>query len=307
MDTSLLIPVVAGVLGLLCLGMLIYALTAGPKGDYRNLMSSTFDPADREDIRERLQTDESGEEFERISQEVRKRKFGKKKQETLQEQMFRAGIFSEQQRRDFRRLQVACPAVCSVVFAFAGLLLADVWMMMMGLLLGGILGAYVPFKVIEKRTKERDEAILYYLPLVIEQVSIGVSSSLDVGPCLQRIIQMANERDTHNPVTELLRYAQYHVKSGVGLEEALGDIGKLSGHNELKHAFMALAQVAKFGGEVTRQLQELADAVSSQRETKVEAKIKKLELEATAPVALVFFGYLVILLIGFGLQIITAM
>jgi pilus assembly protein TadC len=70
---------------------------------------------------------------------------------------------------------------------------------------------------------------------------------------------------------------------------------------------MALAQVAKFGGEVSKQLQELADAVSAQRETKVEAKIKKLELEATAPVALVFFGYLVILLIGFLLQILTAL
>ena len=71
----------------------------------------------------------------------------------------------------------------------------------------------------------------------------------------------------------------------------------------VKHAFMALSQVAKHGGEITRQLQELADAVGNQRETKIEAKIKKLELEATAPVALVFLGFLVILLIGFGVQI----
>jgi pilus assembly protein TadC len=118
---------------------------------------------------------------------------------------------------------------------------------------------------------------------------------------------MADERDSHNPVTELLRYAQFHIKSGVGMEEALDEIGKLSGNVDVKHTFMALAQVSKFGGEVSRQLQELADAVSAQREVKIEEKIKKLELEATAPVALVFFGYIVILLIGFGLQIITAL
>ena len=79
----------------------------------------------------------------------------------------------------------------------------------------------------------------------------------------------------------------------------------MAGHNDLKHAFMALCQVAKFGGEISRQLQELADSVGALREAKVEEKIKKLELSATVPVALVFFGYLVILLIGFGLQIIT--
>jgi hypothetical protein len=49
----------------------------------------------------------------------------------------------------------------------------------------------------------------------------------------------------------------------------------------------------------------LADSVGALREAKVEEKIKKLELSATVPVALVFFGYLVILLIGFGLQVIT--
>jgi pilus assembly protein TadC len=108
-------------------------------------------------------------------------------------------------------------------------------------------------------------------------------------------------------VTELIRHAQFHVKSGVSLEDAMTEVGRLSGHTELKHAFMSLAQVAKHGGEITRQLQELADAVAMQRETKIEAKIKKLELEATGPVALVFCGFLIILLIGFGVQIQNAL
>ena len=64
---------------------------------------------------------------------------------------------------------------------------------------------------------------------------------------------------------------------------------------------MSLAQVARHGGEISRQLNDLADAVGNQRNTKVEEKIKKLELEATGPVALVFVGFMIILLIGFGL------
>ena len=114
---------------------------------------------------------------------------------------------------------------------------------------------------------------------------------------------MADERDSHNCVTELLRHVHFYVKSGASLEDALTEVGKLSGHTELKHAFMSLSQVAKHGGEITRQLQELADAVAGQRETRIEAKIKKLELAATGPVALVFVGFLIILVIGFGIQI----
>ncbi|RIL10099.1 MAG: hypothetical protein DCC75_05065, partial [Proteobacteria bacterium] len=139
-----------------------------------------------------------------------------------------------------------------------------------------------------------------------EQIVLGVSSSLDVGPCVQRVVAMADERDSHNPVTELLSHVQQLVRSGLSFEEALKEIGRLAGHTELRHSFIALAQVAKHGGEISRQLQELADAVSSQRETKIEGRIKRLELEATGPVGLVFLGFMCILLIGLGLQVMKA-
>jgi hypothetical protein len=66
---------------------------------------------------------------------------------------------------------------------------------------------------------------------------------------------------------------------------------------------VALAQVARHGGEITKQLHELAEAVGSQREAQIEGKIKKLELAATGPVALVFMGFMIIILIGFGIQL----
>lgn len=304
-DYTTLIPIAAGLGGLLSLGLLIWVLFATPKGDYRSLMGSRIAVSPNAEIRDRIENDQTGEELEKIKNATRK-SAKKRAEPTLQEKMFRAGLFTERQRRDFNRLRVLLPSVGSFVLSLCGLYVGG-WQAAMLLGLCGLLaGVYLPFRIIERRMKQRDEDILFYLPLVIEQISIGVSSSLDIGPCLSRVVQMADERDSHNAVTELVRYAQYHIKSGVGLEEALIEIGKLSGHVELKHAFMALAQVAKFGGEVSKQLQELADAVSSQRETKIEAKIKKLELEATLPVALVFFGFLVILLVGFMLQIITS-
>lgn len=306
MDSSLLVPVIAAVIAIVTGGYLLYQRYSATQRSYRGLMAAEQYSQSMAELRQRIQKDESGEELDRLRKSVVKEK-KKGGEPSLEEKLFRAGIFSSKQKADFKRLQVMVPIISVVALALLGRALGGMQQVLLFAVIGLILGLYIPFKVLERRINRRQDEILFYLPLVIEQVSIGVSSSLDIGPCLMRIVQMADERDTHNPVSELLRYAQFHIKAGASLEEALTEVGHLQGHNDLKHAFLALSQVAKHGGEISKQLQDLADSVSSQREARIEEKIKKLELAATAPVALVFFGYLAILLIGFGLQIVTSM
>lgn len=303
MNFTLIIPIVAGLIFASSLGLLVYNLAVRRSSSYRNLMVNVKRPNPNAKLRGMIADDETGEALEQVSVQLR-RKMAKKPATTLEERMFRAGIFTDQQKKDYARLRTLCPVVSIVIGLGVGAFVGGPDLVLLCAIAGGVFGLYLPLTILDRKEKSRSEEILYYLPLVIEQISIGVSSSLDVGPCVQRVVQMADERDSHNPVTELLRYASFYVKSGSSFEEALGEIGRLSGHNDLKHTFMALSQVAKFGGEISRQLQELADSVSALREAKVDEKIKKLELSATVPVALVFFGYLVILLIGFGLQVI---
>jgi len=230
----------------------------------------------------------------------------KKKPLTLEDKFFQAGMFSEASRRRFRLQQILFPIVLAGAFAALLWYVAGPVMAIVGLVLGLFTGKQMPMSILDRKIAARGDEIMFYLPLVLEQIVIGVSSSLDVGPCIQRVVEMANERDSHNAVTELLRHAQMLMKSGIPMTDALVDIGTATGHTELKHAFMALGQVAKHGGEITRQLQELADAVANQREAKVEAKIKRLELEATGPVGLVFLGFLIVLMSGIGVQLMKA-
>ena len=68
--------------------------------------------------------------------------------------------------------------------------------------IAGVIGGYLaPSMWLDRTTRKREDEIMYFLPLVIEQISIGVSSSLDVGPCISNIIVMSDERDSHNAVT----------------------------------------------------------------------------------------------------------
>lgn len=236
----------------------------------------------------------------------RKSASARKGQPTLEDRFFQAGVFSDPEKREFERQRVICPIITTVLLVAIVWPLAGAEVGIPAVILGFFTGMQLPFTLLDRKIKRRQEEIAFFLPLVIEQLVIGVSSSLDIGPCIQRVVSMADERASHNPVTELLRYAQAYVKTGVSLEDALNEVGRRSGNPELNHTMMSLAQVARHGGEVVRRMEELADAVTSQRETRIEDKIKKLELVATGPVALVFVGFMIILLSGFLLHIKSA-
>lgn len=231
----------------------------------------------------------------------------KKQPLTAEEKMFQAGLLSSRLRKEFKRVQIICPFAVGILTCLLMLQVADPILQYSGIILGFAAGWRLPSFILDRKIRLRDEEIMYYLPLVIEQIAIGVSSSLDTGPCVQLVVQMADERDTHNAVTELFKVVGHFAKQGVALEEALTEVGKKAGHVELKHAFMSLAQVSRHGGEVSKQLQELANSVTVQRENKIEEQIKKLELKATGPVAFVFISFLGLLFFMFGSQLATGL
>ena len=308
MDIWLLIPLLAVALAVLMIILARYAKSLERRDNLRALMGQRYED-------ERATHQANGDEFdvgsrsaedELMSRLAARKMASKRANPTIEERMFQAGIFSAEQRRDFRRLQIVMPLALGLLGATVGIFTGDPLNIFLYATVGGMLGAYIPLWRLDRWVKSRQDDIGFYLPLVIEQIAIGVSSSLDIGPCLARVVQMADERDAHNPVTELLRFAQSYIKSGVGLQDALNEVGRQSGNNEVKHSFKALAQVARYGGEISKQLQDLSESVSAERETKVDEKIKKLELVATVPVTLVFAGFLVILLLGFGMSLLKA-
>lgn len=286
--------------------VLLYLLRSKNEPNYRSMMSSYASNEESTAMRMKLREDRTGETFQAIKEQTKKKESGGKKNLSLEQKLFQAGMTSSKDQAEFARLRLLAPMIGAPIVSACFWIPLGAQFGLIGLVLGVLVGMQIPNSIIDRKITKRHDDIMFYLPLVIEQIAIGVSSSLDIGPCLQRIVQMADERDTHNVVTELVRHTQNYVKSGVPFEEAMVETGKASGHTELKHAFMYLSQVAKHGGEITRQLQELADSVSSQRQTYIEGRIKRLEIVATGPVSLVFMGFLVMLLVSFGVQLKSA-
>jgi len=216
--------------------------------------------------------------------------------------LFRAGLFSARERRLYYLACWLMPLIVGGVFLGVALVveMQKPWLLASS---GVIIGVLIPGVFLERMIRNRDEEILFHLPLVLEQIVLGVGSSLDVAPCMRWIVEMADERDSHNPVTELLALSQQYMKSGLAIDESLNEIAALSGSVELKHVFMALSQVVRHGGEISKQLHELANAVATQREVKIEERIKSLEVKATGPVAMIFASFMGLFLVSLGIQL----
>ncbi len=248
---------------------------------------------------------EAAEAHQNVVAAAKKKKKRKRKEPTVDELLFMAGRLSKSERDAFQKKRILAP----IIYGAAGLALGLLDGTSANMLLfsgGGVLaGLMLPMKKLRGWVKQQHEELSYYLPLMIEQISIGVSSSLDIGPCISQLVEMADERNSHNATIDLLKYALSLVKSGSSLDEALIEIGRASGQHDFNQALISLAQVTKFGGEVSRQLQELADTISSQRDAKIEATIRQLELKATGPVSLVFLAFVALLGLGIAAQIMT--
>ena len=253
----------------------------------------------------RASTNDKEDPFLKAKSDLLKSKKASKKKLTEDELLFQAGIVTPDARRKFARLKIIGPIIGIIVLGYGGSF-AGAQFILLGAVMGGLVGLQLPKSILERKIAARGEDIMFFLPLVIEQISIGVSSGLAIGPCLQKVVSMADERESHNVVTEYLRLVVTLARSGLSLEDGLLEVARRSGHLELSQTFSSLAQVVRHGGEITKQLQEMGDAVSAMRETKIEAKIKRLELEATGPVAMVFMGFLLILLTCIGIQMLKA-
>ena len=218
------------------------------------------------------------------------------------DQLMRGIGFRQRQRSAYKfmaeALQVAAP----------GLALMLLWGTPTILVLSGTGAAFFLARIaseaiIKRAIARRADELRATLPLILEQLVVCMGSSLDIGPSIHRIISLAAERGTPSPGITLLTEAYYATKRGFSLAEGLVAVGGASTVPELKHAFLGLAQVSRHGGEVIRQMRELAASVTMQRESEIDSRIKRLEVEAVAPVALVFASFMTSLLVCLFFQL----
>lgn len=218
-------------------------------------------------------------------------------------QFFQAGLFTPEDIDKFTRKYKFISFSLGPLLGLYFLALSGVLYAIMALVAGILVGRVLPDLALSRKIKARQMECSYYLPLIIEQLSIGVSSGLDIGPCVSYVVEMANERGANNVVTELLSHVMKLTKAGMSLEEALIEIGSICGYMPARNTFGFLAQCSRHGGEISKQLMELSEAVTNERQSIIETIIAGLGNKATMALGLIFFGFFIILLGAIGIRI----
>lgn len=220
----------------------------------------------------------------------------KKRKETLELKLLKAGYFNEQDRVNYRKFQVrAFIGGVVVVPLLIYYLMPSMMGLILGIGLGFVIGMTLPTARLDKRIAKREDEILFFLPLTIEGLSIATSSGLDPGTAITNILDLVEMRGTHNAVTDFFLHVIRLVRSGLNLEDALVTVGEASAHKGVKQTFGVLAQCLRHGGEMSKQLQDLAESINMEKQAAIDAKIGALAVKATFPLAMVFFGFFIIL------------
>jgi pilus assembly protein TadC len=264
-----------------------------------NPRTERLNHATREEDFESSEPSDEDIELEKIKRITSTKQLVRGKRDGIKTKLFKAGYYSKESVRRF------------VIFQIVSLLIGItsvpiiVWKMtdhslstLLAVFIGALIGLVYPIAKLDRKIEQRKHKILIHLPLVIEQIAIGFSSSLVIAACISSIVEMADERNSHNPVTELLEQVVRLVHAGYSFENAMTQVSSAMGMPAVEHTFNYLIQCSKHGGEITKQLQELANSTMTERNIKIHGKIAGLPAEATAPLGLVFSGFFIILVGG---------
>ncbi|HVB14041.1 MAG TPA: type II secretion system F family protein [Candidatus Dormibacteraeota bacterium] len=190
---------------------------------------------------------------------------------------------------------VAAQLVLAVVVGVVGLglavLLGFPWFL--GLIFGAVLGYIGPQYQLKRIVTSRQKEISLALPNALDLLCISVEAGLGFDAALARVIEKFD-----NALSREFAFVLNEIRLGRPRHEALEDLGKRSGVQELASFIQALVQSDQLGVGIARVLRIQADEMRRRRRQKAEAKAQQASLKMLFPMVGCIFPVLFVILLG---------
>jgi tight adherence protein C len=152
---------------------------------------------------------------------------------------------------------------------------------------------FIPDVIISSRASERQRAILYDLPDVLDQMTICMEAGLGFEAAMAR-----TSGSNEGPLSqELVRMLQ-EIQVGIGRREALHALADRNDVPDLRHFVTAMQQAETYGVPIARVLHDQADELRAKRRQRAEETARKLPLKLLIPLVLFVLPPLFIVLVG---------
>jgi len=178
------------------------------------------------------------------------------------------------------------PFLCVLVSLFLGLLLPDIWL---------------NHKIINRK-----ERIQLALPDALDLMVMCVEAGLSLDQTLSRIAPEL--RGKYSDLSDEFQLYTLEVTAGKKRDDALRNLGRRSGTDDLKSLTSALMQANRFGVAIAQSLRVFSDSMRTKRRQRLEERAAKMSVKMLFPLVCCIFPGIFIVLIGPAvLQIIASL
>jgi tight adherence protein C len=194
---------------------------------------------------------------------------------------------------DFGALRLLGAGVGAVVGLLLGLLLANITYLVISLAFMAILGYYLPVLWLRQKVDGRRKAIRMSLPDAMDLLVIAVDAGLGFDAALDRVTTQYK-----NALSDKFAQMLREVSLGRPRQEAMDEMGRSSGVDELHNFVQAVIQSEQFGTGIGKILRIQADEMRRRRRQQAQQQGAQATLKMMLPMVGCIFPTLWIILLG---------
>ena len=194
---------------------------------------------------------------------------------------------------DFFAVRLVAAAVLAAVGLLLGFLLGSPLYLVISLAVGAILGYYAPVAWLQQKVDARRAEIQKGLPDAMDLLVIAVDAGLGFDAALARVTDKYK-----NALSEQFAKAMREVSLGRPRLEALDEMGRSSGVEDLHNFIQAIIQSEQFGTGIGKILRIQADEMRRKRRQRAQEKAAQATLKMMLPMVGCIFPTLWIVLLG---------
>ena len=194
---------------------------------------------------------------------------------------------------DFAAVRIVGAAVMAAAGVGIGLLLANPVYLVISLAAGAILGFYLPVLWLKQKVDARRSEIQKGLPDAMDLLVIAVDAGLGFDAALARVTDKYK-----NALSDEFAKVLREVSLGRPRLEAMDEMGRSSGVEDLHNFIQAIIQSEQFGTGIGKILRIQADEMRRKRRQRAQEKAAQATLKMMLPMVGCIFPTLWIVLLG---------
>ena len=194
---------------------------------------------------------------------------------------------------DFGAVRIVSAAVLAALGLGLGFLLGNSVYLVVALAVGAILGYYLPVMWLKQKVDARRSEIQKGLPDAMDLLVIAVDAGLGFDAALARVTDKYK-----NALSEQFAKVLREVSLGRPRLEAMDEMGRSSGVEDLHNFIQAVIQSEQFGTGIGKILRIQADEMRRKRRQRAQEKAAQATLKMMLPMVGCIFPTLWIVLLG---------